>query len=158
MEAACSWVRTGGPLGWLRVERRAGLLWSVAAGQEPGGGGPADRELERWFSGTVRGFTCALAERGTAFQRAVWAATREVPFGERITYGQLAKRVGRPQAARAVGAALGANPFLVVVPCHRVVGADGSLTGFAAGEAAKRWLLDYEAGKVGRRSTLFVHG
>ncbi len=160
MRVACSWVQTNGPLGRLRVERRGGRLWSVAAAGEddPGDAAPADRELGDWFAGTVRGFGCTLAERGTVFQREVWAATREIPFGETVSYGELAARVGRPKASRAVGAALGANPWLVVVPCHRVVGADGSLTGFARGEEAKRWLLEHERGEPAGGSTLFGDG
>lgn len=146
-----------GPLGRLAVEVRDGRLWSVAPPGEgeslsalpaaaSGAAVSADRELRGWFGGTVRGFEALeLADRGTVFQREVWAAARTIPRGETLSYGELARRIGRPRAARAVGAALGANPWLVVVPCHRVVGSDGSLTGFACGREAKRWLLDHEA-------------
>ena len=156
---------TGGPLGRLVLEARDGELWAVrrvagGAAAEPGPADPvlraADRGLRGFFGGTVRGFgKIPLAERGTAFQREVWAAVREVPWGRTVTYGELAARLGRPGAARAVGAALGANPWLVVVPCHRVVGAGGSLTGFAAGVEAKRWLLEREAAAAEAASTLF---
>jgi methylated-DNA-[protein]-cysteine S-methyltransferase len=83
---------------------------------------------------------------GTEFQRQVWRALREIPYGTRISYGELARRVGRPSAVRAVGAANGANPIGVIVPCHRVIGADGTLTGYAGGLERKRWLLQHEAG------------
>lgn len=90
-----------------------------------------------------------LAPVGTAFQREVWAALGEVPLGETTTYGALARtlaaRTGRPVSARAVGGAVGRNPLAIVVPCHRVVGADGSLTGYAGGVERKRWLLEHEA-------------
>ena len=85
------------------------------------------------------------ATGGTAFQREVWSALREIPAGTTVSYGQLAARLGRDGASRAVGAASGANPIAIVVPCHRVVGADGTLTGYAGGIANKRWLLNHEA-------------
>ena len=87
-----------------------------------------------------------VANGGTDFQRAVWKALRAIPAGGTITYGALAARLGRPKAARAVGLANGANPIAIVVPCHRVVGADGSLTGYGGGMARKQWLLAHEAG------------
>ncbi len=83
---------------------------------------------------------------GTAFQRRVWGALREIPPGRTRSYGQLAAAAGRPRAARAAGAANGANPVSLVVPCHRVVGADGRLTGYGGGLERKRWLLAHEAG------------
>ena len=87
----------------------------------------------------------AVRTGGTAFQRAVWAALRGIPAGETLSYGALAARIGRPRAVRAVGLANGANPVAIVVPCHRVTGADGSLTGYAGGLGRKRWLLAHEA-------------
>ncbi len=84
---------------------------------------------------------------GTPFQRAVWRALREIPAGETRSYGEIAARVGRPKAVRAVGLANGANPIGIVVPCHRVIGADGSLTGYGGGMERKRWLLDHERGR-----------
>lgn len=104
----------------------------------------AKRQLREWFDGERREFDLPLAQSGTAFQRRVWAALREIPFGETWTYTQLAKRAGRPAAMRAAGAANGRNPFSIVVPCHRVIGADGSLTGYAGGLVAKQWLLAHE--------------
>ena len=86
--------------------------------------------------------------RGTAFQRRVWSALREIPYGESISYGELARRIGIPSASRAVGTANGLNPISVIVPCHRVIGADGSLTGYGGGLERKRFLLDLEAGAL----------
>jgi methylated-DNA-[protein]-cysteine S-methyltransferase len=104
----------------------------------------AERELAEYFAGTRTRFTVPVEARGTAFQRAVWGALREIPFGERRSYAELARAVGRPRAVRAVGAANGKNPLSIVVPCHRVVGSDGSLTGYAGGLAAKERLLALE--------------
>ena len=106
---------------------------------------PARGALERYFAGEL-GSLEALAVRtaGTPFQRAVWAALREIPAGATTSYAALARALGRPRAVRAVGAANGANPVSVVVPCHRVVGADGALTGYGGGLHRKRWLLDHE--------------
>lgn len=102
------------------------------------------RQLQEWFDGERRTFDLPLVTSGTPFQRRVWAALREIPFGETRTYTELARRAGRPAAMRAAGAANGRNPFSIVVPCHRVVGADGSLTGYAGGLVAKAWLLSHE--------------
>ncbi|MCA9557282.1 MAG: methylated-DNA--[protein]-cysteine S-methyltransferase, partial [Myxococcales bacterium] len=96
-------------------------------------------------------FDLRLAPRGTDFQRLVWASLQTVPFGHTTTYAALAEALGRPTATRAVGAANGQNPWAVVVPCHRVVGANGHLTGYAGGVAIKRWLLDHEGRLAGTR-------
>lgn len=90
----------------------------------------------------------AIATGGTDFQRQVWAALRAIPAGETRTYGQLATAIGRPKAVRAAGLANGQNPIAIIVPCHRVVGANGTLTGYAGGLERKRWLLDHEAGRT----------
>jgi len=114
-------------------------------------------QLRAWFAGELRHFRLPLAVAGTDFQRTVWQALSLVPFGETITYRELAQRIGRPGASRAVGAANGANPLPIIVPCHRVIGTDGTLTGFAGGVPTKRWLLEHEArhaGPTGRRSSL----
>lgn len=101
--------------------------------------------LEAYFDGELRAIEAIrTATRGTDFQRQVWAALRAIPVGTTVSYGQLANRIGRPAAVRAVGAANGANPIPVVVPCHRVIGADASLTGFGGGLERKRWLLAHE--------------
>ena len=93
----------------------------------------AAAQLAEYFAGSLRVFHLALAPQGTAFQLAVWNALRLIPYGETLSYGELARRLGHPQGARAVGLANGANPLPVIVPCHRVIGADGSLTGFGGG-------------------------
>jgi methylated-DNA-[protein]-cysteine S-methyltransferase len=104
----------------------------------------AARELAEYFAGDRHAFTIPLAAAGTPFQRAVWAALAAIPYGELRSYAQIAAAIGRPRAVRAVGAANGRNPLPIVVPCHRVIGADGTLTGFGGGLPAKRWLLDHE--------------
>lgn len=102
--------------------------------------------LEAYFEGALQEFTVPLAPVGTPFQQEVWSALRAVPYGTTTTYGALAARLGRTAAVRAVGAAIGRNPIGIVVPCHRVVGASGSLTGYAGGLDRKRHLLDLERG------------
>lgn len=106
----------------------------------------AATQLRAWLDGRRTTFDLPLHLEGTDFQQAVWAALRAVPFGATTTYGELAAALGRPGAARAVGAAVGRNPLSIVVPCHRVVGTDGRLTGFAGGIQRKRWLLAHESG------------
>jgi methylated-DNA-[protein]-cysteine S-methyltransferase len=101
-------------------------------------------QLARYFAGTLTRFDLPLALGGTPFQQQVWLALRAVPFGTTVTYGQLADQLGRPTAARAVGLANGHNPVSIIVPCHRVVGSDGSLTGYGGGLDRKRFLLDFE--------------
>lgn len=102
--------------------------------------------LRAYFAGELEALSgIRTATGGTDFQREVWSALRNIPAGTTISYGQLASRLGRAGASRAVGAASGANPIAIVVPCHRVVGADGTLTGYAGGMANKRWLLNHEA-------------
>lgn len=103
-------------------------------------------QLTAYFDGALEQFDVPLALTGTPFQGQVWAALRAVPYGSTCTYGDLATTIGRPTALRAVGAANGRNPVCIVVPCHRVVGANGSLTGYAGGVERKRYLLDLEAG------------
>ncbi len=105
-------------------------------------------ELDAYFAGRRTVFSVPLDFRGTAFQKAVWAALLTIPFGERRTYGQIADQLGQPTASRAVGAANGRNPISIIAPCHRVVGAQGQLTGFAGGLSAKAFLLDHEAGQA----------
>ncbi|MEE2939771.1 MAG: methylated-DNA--[protein]-cysteine S-methyltransferase [Planctomycetota bacterium] len=150
-----------------RIETPAGALWAAAsvaglrelrwsAPQEPVGlrcdavaaahVDAAEAQLAGYFSGEVRAFDLHLDPLGTPFQLEVWRALLAVPYGRTVTYGQQAARVGRPSAVRAVGAANGRNPLAIVVPCHRVVGADGALVGYAGGLEAKRRLLDLERG------------
>ena len=121
------------PLGWLR-DRAA--FAEVAA------------QLDAYFAGERTDFDVALAPRGTEFQRRVWAALLEIPYGETRTYGELAAALGKPNACRAVGAANGRNPIGVIIPCHRVIGSTGGLTGYGGGLDRKRALLELEAGSV----------
>ncbi len=105
--------------------------------------------LADYFAGDGRAFDGVVTDAGgTPFQQRVWAELRKLQFGQRITYGELAKRIGSPKAVRAVGAANGANPVALIVPCHRVIGANGRLVGYASGVDRKRWLLAHEAGSI----------
>jgi methylated-DNA-[protein]-cysteine S-methyltransferase len=119
----------------------------------------ASRQLEEYFAGRRRRFELPLRPHGTTFQRKVWRALEAIPFGATRSYADLARAIGRPTATRAVGAANGRNPLAIIVPCHRVIGADGSLTGYGGGLPAKRWLLAHEAGApsgtAGARQRLF---
>lgn len=119
-QAQSDWVRTEAPLRMARMQ------------------------LDEYFAGERQHFELPLHPVGTAFQLAVWQELRRIPYGTTISYGELARRIGKPQAVRAVGAANGRNPLPIVVPCHRVIGADGSLTGFGGGLPIKRHLLDLE--------------
>jgi methylated-DNA-[protein]-cysteine S-methyltransferase len=101
-------------------------------------------QLQEYFEGRRKSFLLPIEAKGTAFQQRVWKALLDIPFGETESYGALAARIGRPGAARAVGAANSRNPVSIAVPCHRVIGADGTLTGYAGGEERKRWLLEHE--------------
>jgi len=113
--------------------------------------GPLDNTFLAYFSGETRALeTIAWAGAGTTFQNEVWTALCAIPVGETWSYAQLARHVGRPQAVRAVGLANGANPVALVVPCHRVIGSDGSLTGYGGGLHRKKWLLTHEGASFGR--------
>ncbi|WP_424814106.1 methylated-DNA--[protein]-cysteine S-methyltransferase [Roseococcus sp. YIM B11640] len=153
------WLHVESPLGRLRLAAgEAGLaavLWPGEDGRRVPvtllGEAPehpvlreAARQLGEYFAGTRHRFGLPLAATGTLFQRAVWEALPTIPAGETMSYGQMAARLGRPAAARAVGAANGRNPLSIIWPCHRLVGADASLTGFAGGLEAKAWLLAHE--------------
>lgn len=104
----------------------------------------AVRELDEYFAGRRTRFDVPLNPHGTAFQQAAWNVLREIPYGQTITYGEQARRLGDPRKARAAGAANGRNPISIIVPCHRVVGSRGTMTGFAGGVSTKQWLLDFE--------------
>lgn len=148
---------TDSPVGVLMLVADEIGLASIAF---EGGGAPAEApagsrrsdagfatamaQLDGYFGGHLRRFDLPLHPRGTDFQLRVWEALRAIPYGETRSYSEIARAIGRPSAVRAVGAANGANPLPIVVPCHRVIGADGSLTGFGGGMAAKRYLLDLE--------------
>ncbi len=143
------------PMGLCRVglpgEGRAALeewlaRWVEPAPLEenPAALSAAVAQLREYFSRLRRGFDLPLDLRGTPFQQQVWAELRKVPYGQTVSYGELARRVGRPGAARAVGQAVGANPIPIIVPCHRVVGADNSLVGYGGGLEVKVALLRLE--------------
>src|SRR5262245_22235411 len=101
-------------------------------------------ELNEYFAGRREEFTIPLVVKGTPFQESVWHELLQIPFGNTTSYDQVAKRIGRPAAARAVGRANGDNRIAIIIPCHRVIGSNGSLTGYGGGESNKRWLLDHE--------------
>jgi len=109
---------------------------------------PVTEQLESYFLGTLRQFEVPLDPVGSEFQLKVWSALSRIPFGETRTYGEIAREVGQPKAARAVGLANHDNPIAIVVPCHRVIGANGRLTGYGGGLNRKRWLLEHEARHV----------
>ena len=145
------------PLGTLRLEsdgraltrirlprERSGPATGVPRQADPRPFAAAVAQLDEYFAGRCTRFDLVLAPGGTAFQRRVWELLRDIPYGTTITYSELALRLGNPAACRAVGAANGRNPLPIVVPCHRVIGSDGRLTGYAGGLAAKRALLALE--------------
>ena len=122
------------------VERRLGeVVWSDRPLAE------VRRQLDEYFAGERQDFELATAPAGSDFQHRVWRALRDIPFGETTSYGELAAALGRPGASRAVGRANATNPVCLVTPCHRVIGKDGSLTGFGGGIEKKRWLLEHES-------------
>jgi methylated-DNA-[protein]-cysteine S-methyltransferase len=135
------------------LERISFPSGSKTRGPEPGWRRDPDRfvevarQLTEYFAGERRSFDVPLVPRGTSFQLAVWRALCDIPYGETTSYGALARRLGRPSASRAVGAANGQNPLPIIVPCHRVIGANGSLTGFGGGLPAKTLLLELERGQ-----------
>ena len=106
----------------------------------------AREQLEQYFRGERRDFDLPIQLDGNRFELSVWSALRSIPYGETASYGEIARALGHPDAPRAVGAANGRNPVAIIVPCHRVIGADGSLTGYGGGLERKRFLLDLEAG------------
>ncbi|HEU0199388.1 MAG TPA: methylated-DNA--[protein]-cysteine S-methyltransferase [Burkholderiaceae bacterium] len=110
----------------------------------------ARAQLAAYFAGELQNFDLALAADGTVFQHRVWAALRAIPYGATASYGDIARRIGQPSASRAVGLANGSNPIPIIVPCHRVIGANGSMTGFGGGIERKRWLLTHEARRAAK--------
>lgn len=110
----------------------------------------AASQLAAYFAGQLTAFDLPLAPSGTPFQLRVWAALRTIPYGQTMSYGQLARQIGSPAASRAVGLANGRNPVALIIPCHRVIGADGSLTGYGGGIDRKRFLLDLERSRAAK--------
>lgn len=144
------------PIGPLFLKEQNGAITEIEYVREPpaaecGGSSPlleqAVRELDEYFRGKRREFDIPVGPKGTAFQQRVWEQLRRIPYGETRTYGQIAAMAGSPKGARAAGMACNRNPILIVIPCHRVIGADGSLTGFGAGLPMKKMLLALEAGQ-----------
>ena len=125
---------------WTRPDRATFGARSDGAGFEA-----AERQLSEYLAGTRTAFTLPIALHGDGFQRRVWERLTEIPYGATITYGEIARELGDPTLARAVGGAVGHNPLSVIVPCHRVVGKDGRLTGYAGGLERKRFLLNLES-------------
>jgi methylated-DNA-[protein]-cysteine S-methyltransferase len=152
------YTRADSPVGELLLVGDGRSLHGLhfAAGTSPPPGATADRDpfapvlaqLGEYFAGERTAFELELSMRGREFQRAVWAVLLDIPYGETTSYGEIARRVGRPGKARAVGRANGSNPIAVIVPCHRVIGADGKLTGYGGGMERKGLLLDLEAGRA----------
>ncbi len=146
-------VAAGGALAgvYLDAERvPAAVAGAAAAGEDASALAAAAGQLAEYFAGQRTEFGLPLALNGTDFQRRVWAALRKIPYGETISYGELARGLGQPSASRAVGLANGRNPIPIIVPCHRVVGSDGSLTGYGGGLDRKRFLLALEQRVSGR--------
>jgi len=127
-----------------RYEPDLGALGAAVASESYPVLAAAASQLDAYFRGELTSFDLPLALDGTQFQRCVWAALQSIPYGQTISYGDLARRIGQPSASRAVGLANGRNPVAIVVPCHRVIGADGSLTGYGGGMDRKRFLLALE--------------
>ncbi len=112
-------------------------------------------QLDEYFAGRRKQFSLPLSPAGTAFQQKVWQQLIQIPFAETITYLHVAKRLGNVKSIRAAASANGKNPLAIIIPCHRVVGADGKLTGYAGGLHRKQWLLEHEAKAAGKKSSLF---
>lgn len=138
------------PIGPIRIDEEDGAIVAVNFVREPLR--PPDtellqeavRQLQAYFEGTRREFDLPLRQQGSAFRMKCWEALCTIPYGETISYGEQARRIGNPKAVRAVGGANHHNPICIIVPCHRVIGADGSLTGFGGGVDVKAWLLAHE--------------
>ena len=149
-ERGVCWTGTPGTpvdegFAWLR---RRMQIDRVIEGEEIAPLQPAMDELRRYLAGERVQFTCPLDLHGTAFQIMVWEELFRIPYGETRTYREIAYAIGRPKAVRAVGAANGANPVAIIVPCHRVIGSDGTLTGYGGGLPTKAWLLSLEGIQV----------
>jgi methylated-DNA-[protein]-cysteine S-methyltransferase len=145
---------TDSPLGPVRIAvNDSGSVVAVSFGDAGEGGEgdprcvPALLQLQEYFRGERRDFEVELDPSGTDFELQVWAELRRIPYGATTTYGEIARRIGDPDASRAVGVANARNPIAILVPCHRVIGSDGDLTGYAGGLDRKKWLLDHESGQ-----------
>lgn len=142
-------------LGWADLKARLDRTLAVLYGELQLRSQPVARSIADALQAYIEGKLDAIDQipvetGGTVFQRSVWEGLRRIPVGTTMSYGDFAARIGRPKAVRAVGHANGSNPICIVVPCHRLIGADGSLTGYGGGLPRKRWLLDHEAAAQGR--------
>lgn len=160
MSEPCDFIRLPSPVGTLTITAAGAAVISICFGEPTPQVSPPDgcihrhtpfldsvcTELDAWFSGRLRRFTVPVRLTGTPFQLTVWEAITGIPYGEHRSYGEIARTIGRPGAARAVGGACNRNPIPLIIPCHRVLGANGSLTGFAGGIPVKQRLLALEAG------------
>lgn len=157
------WTEMDSPVGTLRLssdgqgltglsmtERYRGVVVDAPEERADAVLEEAIAQLRAYFAGELQTFDLPLRPRGSEFQRTVWAELGRVPFGATVSYGQLAQRIGKPSAVRAVARANATNPVGIVVPCHRVIGSDGTLTGYAGGLDRKRWLLTHEGRLSGR--------
>ena len=141
------------PLGWVEIRASGDAVASVVLCGERKNDACNDtpilkecvRQLDEYFNGQRTNFDLPISQQGTAFQQSVWNVLADIPFGKTVSYGNVAKKLNVPKSSRAVGAACGKNKVWIIIPCHRVVGSSGSLTGYAGGLDCKRWLLDHEA-------------
>jgi methylated-DNA-[protein]-cysteine S-methyltransferase len=159
-DAPARWHRVDSPLGELQLVGDGRSLTrlemsprSIPAGasHDPEAFGDVEAQLDAYFTGELTEFDVPLAPAGSGFQLAVWAALTRIPYGDTASYGEIAAEVGRPDAVRAVGSTNGRNPIAVIIPCHRVIGADGTLVGYGGGLPRKRLLLELEAGHAAPR-------
>lgn len=160
--AATTWTAVESPIGALLVTAEDGAITRVWMSEQRHRATQADpswqrdddifgevtRQLDEYFAGERTTFDVPLAPSGTAFQLEVWVALQTIPYGTTCSYGELAAQIGRPGASRAVGLANGRNPISIIIPCHRVIGSTGTLTGYGGGLERKKWLLDLERGSA----------
>lgn len=139
------------PLGWIEVGGNSRAIQSLNFAEEQREGFSSNlmvekavRQIREYFEGKRREFDVVIDPQGTPFQKAVWRQLLKVPYGRTASYGDIARSVGNPRAVRAVGGANGRNPIAIIVPCHRIIGSDGSMTGYGSGIWRKEWLLDHE--------------
>jgi len=154
-DVALQKVRIASPVGELIISADGKAVCSITNASPEDAAAPertenellanAAQQMREYFAGKRKAFTFPMSPRGTAFQKAVWDELLKIPYGTTATYGQIAAAIGNPNAARAVGTACNRNPIWIAVPCHRVVGADGAMVGYALGTGMKRALLDFEA-------------
>jgi len=140
------------PIGWIEIQASHDAVTSLVFCDERKNDTGSDspilaecvRQLDEYFSGRRTCFDISVHQKGTKFQQSVWNALTGIPFGKTVSYGDVAKMLNNPKSMRAVGAANGKNKLWIIIPCHRVIGANGSLTGYAGGTERKKWLLDHE--------------